>query len=518
MPSTTPADLVIENISVITMDANHPLAAGVAIAKGKILGLLTEKDEKWPLAPNGKRINGKGLTLLPGLIDAHCHLRAQISRNFSISCSRRDVTSIREIIETIQNQAQQLPYRTWIRASGYEPFYLQEKRQPTRWDLDRATSDHPVRLRHVTRHASVLNSTALSLAGIGPYTADPPGVTVERQAESCIPTGLIHGGDAWLSQHVIPPLSLSELRTGADQLQASLLSKGITAVQDATPTNTAFDLEFWASKMKKDWPITIQIMANEKNHASMAAFLVNNFPAELENRLEMGAIKVVMEANPEISPAVEELTEIASKATRRNVPIAVHVVNPEMVLMAIEAIRSATQHTKKSIRHRLEHLSLCPEAFLADIKELGMMVVTNPSLIHEHGDRYLSNVEVSEQDWLYRMSSVKTSEIPLAAGSDAPVVSFDPWIGMQTACTRATTSGQFVKPDEKLDRWNALSMYTCSAALAGGWENCRGKIKPGYNADLIAIDQNPLTCSVDTLGRIRVHATWIEGKLVYRSP
>jgi len=518
MSSTFPADLVIDNVTVITMDPNHPFAAGVAIAKGKILGLLNKKNEKWPLASNGKRINGKGLTLLPGLIDAHCHLRAQISRDLSVYCGRENVASIKDIIQAIRSQARQLPPGAWIRASGYDPFYLKEKCQPTRWDLDQATSAHPVRLRHITRHASVLNSAALSLAGIGPDTADPPGVTVERKPESGVPTGVIYGGDAWLSQHVITPPSLNELHTGADQLQTFLLSKGITAVQDATPTNAHSDLEFWASQMKENWSITIQLMSGEKNHASMATSLATELSPDLANHLEMGPVKVVMEANPEIFPPPYELIRIASEATRRDVPIAVHVVNPEMVWSAVDAISKATQHKKKKIRHRLEHLSLCPEAFLPDMADQGIMVVTNPNLIYNHGDRYLADVEAAEQNWLYRMNRVKAAGISLAAGSDAPVASFDPWIGMQTACTRATISGQFVNQEEKLERWHALAMYTSGAALAGGWENCRGMISPGYHADLIAVDRNPLTCSADTLSQIHVHATWINGRLVYHSP
>lgn len=518
MPSIIPADLVIDNVTVITMDPNHPFARGVAIAKGKILGLLNKKNENWPLAPNGKRINGKGLTLLPGLIDAHCHLRAQISSDLSVSCGREDVASIADIIQVIRHQALQFPHGTWIRASGYDPFYLKEKRQPTRWDLDQATSSHPVRLRHVTRHASVLNSAALSVAGIGPDTADPPGVTVERQPDSGVPTGLIYGGDAWLSQHVIPPLSLHELHTGADQLQMSLLSKGITAVQDATPTNAHHDLEFWASQMKENWPITIQLMSGEKNHASMVASLANELPpTDLANHLEMGPVKVVMEANPNIFPPPDELIRIASEATRRRVPIAVHVVNPEMVWAAVDAISNANQHQKSKARHRLEHLSLCPEAFLPEIADQGIMVVTNPNLIYNHGDRYLADVETSEQNWLYRMNRVKAAGISIAAGSDAPVASFDPWIGIQTACTRSTASGQIVNPDEKMERWHALAMYTSGAALAGGWENCRGMISPGYHADLIAVDRNPLICPTDTLSHTQVHATWINGRLVYHS-
>lgn len=516
MTTRIPADLIIDNVSVITMDLLCPYANGVAIAKGKFVGLIHNDKETWPLAPNGRRVNGKGMSLLPGLIDAHCHLRAQISRDLAVPCGHGDVNSIEEIILAIRARAALLPAGTWIRATGYDLFYLNEQRHPTRWELDKATSTHPIRLRHITRHASVLNSVALDIAGIGPESLDPPGVTVERDPKTNIPTGLIYGGDTWLSRHVLPSLTPSDLHIGAKRLQTMLISKGITAVQDATPTNTLFDLQFWASRIQEGWPIAIQLMSEVKNHELMTNFRAKEIPNDLFNQLEMGPIKVVMETLPQLFPDPSELSRLAAEATRRNIPLSIHVVDPEMTWAAIEAIRYATEcYPEMRVRHRFEHLSLCPDAFLPDISQLGITVVTNPSLVHEHGDRYQANVDVSEHGWLYRMNSLLLAGIPLAAGSDAPVASFDPWIGIQTACIRATLSGTLLGPSEKLERWQALELYTTGAARVAGWEKSRGMIRPGFHADLVALDQNPLTCSVELLHHTKVCSTWIGGKLVY---
>lgn len=511
------ADLVIENVSVITMDPLSPYAKGVAIANGKILALIKNDKEKWPLAPGGERVDGDGLSLLPGIIDAHCHLRAQISQDLSVNCGRGDLTSIEDIIRIIRERSNLLPEGSWIRASGYDPFHQINQRFPTRWDLDKATSDHPVRLRHVTRHASILNSRALEIAGISSDTTDPTGITVERVSGTRIPTGVIYGGDAWLSREVIPPHTSIELYNGAKNLQTKLLSNGITAVQDATPTNSIFDLQFWSTQMEGNWPIAIQMMSEIESHARMTNFLAKEMTPVLFNTLEMGPIKVVMEALPQLYPEHLELKRLAVEATRQGIPLAVHVVNPEMVWSALEAIRYASDlYPNEKIRHRLEHLSLCPDAFLPDISESGVIVVTNPSLVHDHGDRYLSEVEVSEHSWLYRMKSLLSNDIPLAAGSDAPVATVNPWIGIQTACTRTTASGKTMEINERIKRWQALEMYTTGAALAAGWQKNLGMIRPGFQADLIAVNQNPLTCANDRLCDTKVLSTWIRGKLVYQ--
>jgi len=511
-----PADIVIYNVTVITMNSKNPVVSGVAIAGNKFIGLL-DKNDDWPLSSSGQAIDGKGMTLLPGLIDAHFHLKAEISNDFSISCDNHSVKSITEIISLLKYRAKFTLENQWLRAINYDVFYLKECRHPSRWDLDEASTNHPIRLRHVTRHASVLNSRALALAGIHIDSIDPPGVTIERNELTNEPTGLILGGDAWLSKEVIPPLTHDELTIGATQLQNRLLSKGIVAISDATPTNTVFDLKFWSSQIENSWPIPIQFMTSINNYEQMFHFTkkLTNQEAQF---LEMGPIKVVIESVPELQPNLEKLTSIAMRATKANIPLAIHVVEPEMILIALEAIRLAmNEYPNRHLRHRLEHLSLCPEAFLKEISDLGISVVTNPPLIYNHGDRYLNDVDSSMHEWLYRMNSVLTANINLAAGSDAPIASLDPWIGIRTSCTRITASGNTLGLNEKLERMQALKLYTTNAAKVIGWETSRGMIYPGYNADFICLTENPLTCTIKQLNNLTVIETWINGKRVFKT-
>lgn len=510
-----PADLVIENVLVITMDSKRPEATGIAVYNGKIVGLLENNDSPWPLTQNGRLINGQGMTLLPGLIDAHCHLRAQISQYQSVQCTHPDVHSIEDIIRLLRAKATTVEKGTWIRAIGYDSFYLQEKRHPTRRDLDCATQQHPIRLRHITRHVSVLNSKALEIAGIGPDSIDPPGITVERESKSGVPTGIIYGGDAWLTQNFVSPLSSDELRIGAHKLHQELLSNGITSVQDATPSNTLFDLKFWKDNISKYWNISISLMSNIDHHPTLQEYHSKETVLESINKLKIGPIKVVMENNPDLVPSPDDLRKIALEAAKRNIPLAIHTVTPEMIWSAIDAIQYAKDTIPNKLVNRLEHLSLCPESFLADLADLNMIVVTNPGFIYDHGDRYINDVDPTEHSWLYRMKSLQDYGIPLAAGSDAPVATANPWIAIATACYRHTRSNKAFSPDEKLNRWNALELYTTNAALAGGWEMERGMIRPDFQADFILVNHHPLSCSLENLYQMQVQQTWIDGILVY---
>ncbi len=512
-----PADLIIENVIVITMDPLLPKAFGIAIAKGKIIGLLSSSSSSWPLTPTGQRINGNNLFILPGLIDAHCHLRALLSQKNAISCTSKDVSSIAEILKVIHLKTLQVPADTWIRAFGYDVSQLDENRHPTRYDLDKVTPEHPVRLRHVTRHVSILNSIALNIAGIGPHTIDPPNMYIERNPQNNEPTGMIHGGDAWLSQHIVPNTSFNELQKGVPDLQTRLLKYGITAIQDATPTNRLEDVMFWHAALRNNWPITIQLMTDYNNHAEVSAYIKQQLPYSIREKLEIGHVKVVMEALPEVVPTLDDLSKLGQDVFEKDgSSLAIHVVDPEMTWTAIEAIRQIrSAFPNANHQHRFEHLSLSPEAFIPDIAALKIRVVTNPNLIYDHGDRYLTDVETSEHEWLYKMQSLHEAGIVMAAGSDAPVASLNPWLGIQTACTRKTATQQTVNPKEALGRWDALHLYTAGAAEAAGWQKKRGMIKIGFQADLVAVNQNPLTYSVDKLHSISVKATWIAGKLVF---
>ncbi|MFA8439183.1 amidohydrolase [Pueribacillus sp. YX66] len=509
------ADTVVKNVNVLTMEPRQPVAKGIAIADGKIIALLTDKQQDVPLSKSGIIIDGANRTVMPGLIDAHLHLKGVLSQYVSLSCDATNVTSIADIIQLIHKKAMTLPPNQWIRAMNYDTFYLREQRHPTRWDLDQASTKHPIRLRHVTRHVSVLNSLALNMAGISKHSSEPANVTVDRDPITNEPTGIIYGGDAWLSSTVIPPLSQTEIKQSISKLQTDLLKYGIVAVYDASPTNDVSDVFLWTKIINDDWPITVQLMTNIENYHSIKQQLNEQPTVIKDGRLSLGHVKVVIESANGLNPNLDQLTEIAITCCKHHIPLAIHVVEPEMIAVAIEAIKQAEKQTNVQLSHRFEHLSLCPDTFLKDIQRLQIDVVTNPSLIYDHGNRYVQDVEKVFHKWLYRMRTVKNHGITLAAGSDAPVATINPWKSMYTATSRKTRKGQYINKNEALTRQQMIQLFTTNAAKVSNWAHIRGKIAVGYNADFIVLNHNPLTCSLNQLKTLTAQQTWIDGKIVY---
>ena len=176
------ADTVLLNARVLTMEPGNPEAWFVAVKGDKIIGAGDAEDARQFKGPHTREVDCQGMALIPGFNDAHCHLLALASSLRGVDCRPDKVRSIPHVVKAISRHAGSSQQGEWIRAFGYDEFYLVEKRHPTRRDLDVAAPFHPVRLDHRTGHAAVLNSIALDLLRISRDTADPIDGVIERDA------------------------------------------------------------------------------------------------------------------------------------------------------------------------------------------------------------------------------------------------------------------------------------------------------------------------------------------------
>lgn len=208
------ADLILSNANVITMDPAYPKAQWVVIRDKIIIAVGRNEDLREFQKRNTTMIDCNKKTVLPGFIDAHCHLHAFAESFVTLNLEPyNNVRSISDIQGRVKDLSQQLPPGTWIRGRGYNEFYLAEKRHPNRWDLDQIVSAHPVKLTHRTGHAHVLNSVALRQVGISTDTPDPGDGLIERNSETGEPTGLLYRMGDFLSKK-IPPLEGQQLEWG----------------------------------------------------------------------------------------------------------------------------------------------------------------------------------------------------------------------------------------------------------------------------------------------------------------
>ncbi len=520
MHSPRPTILLL-NARVHTLDPARPHASAVVVAGGRIVAVGETAELRSLAGPGARVIDCQRKALLPGFHDSHIHILGHAAQLSSVDCSPRAVKSIRDLQEAIRRRASELPLGTWVRATGYHEFALVEKRHPTRWELDAAAPDHPVRLSHQSYHASVLNSLAMRLAGIGMETEEPPGGIIERDLGTGEPNGLLfETAQAVGVAHVLPQLTEDELAQGVAQASRQYAQWGITALQDATASNTLSD---WRTllRLQQDGHLRQRATMMLGNDSLAEALEAGLPPGYAEGLLRLGPVKTIVdETTGAIFPHPEVLKEQVLIAHRAGFQVALHCLTSETLDAALAAIEYAQQtFPRPDARHRIEHCSVCtPERARRLRRALGVTVSTQPSFVYYSGDRYLSEVPLDQQPWLYPLRTLLDAGVTVAVGSDCPVAPANPFSGLFAAVTRRSEGGQVVGGHQAVSIEEALRMYTVGAAAAALQERELGTIAPGKLADLALLSDDPLAIPPEGLLELRSLLTVVAGEVVWESP
>jgi predicted amidohydrolase YtcJ len=508
------ASLVLRNARAITLDPRRPQARTVYIQGGHILKVSSKDVDTGLTGAATQVIDCRGKTVIPAFHDAHCHVTAYAESLINIDLGPVHVKSVEDIVSRIKEAAAILPAGAWIRCTGYNEFYLEEKRHPTLHDLDRATTAHPVKLTHRSGHAHVLNSAALVLAGITGHSGEPPGGMIERDLETGEPNGLLFGMGPYLAEK-ISPVNVAEIEGAMSRVGRTLLGMGITTVQDASSGNGP---QRW--KRFADWkrrgifqPRTI-IMSGPEGAGRL---LERERTSGLEAGLFPGAVKIMLdETRGSLNPSQEELNRIVLEIQQRGEQAAIHAVDETTIKAAITALEYALKRRPgKDRRHRLEHCSVCTAAAAARLSRLGAAVVTNPAFIYYSGERYVATAPREQLRHLYALKTMLGAGLKVAAGSDAPVACPDPLKGIYAAVTRLAENGQQVAPSQAITAMEALRMYTVDAAYSCFLEGKLGSLSRGKIADLVVLNGDPLRAGPTELMDLRVEMTLMDGKVVY---
>lgn len=509
---STKAHLILHNSRILTQNPGQPQAQAVAIADGRILAVDDEAEVLALQGPDTHVIDAGGRVILPGFIDAHCHLLAYAASLLSVDCSPRAVSSIAQIKDAIRRKAASTPPGRWIRAVGYSETDLAEGRHPNRRDLDEAAPHHPVRLLHRTGRACVLNSRALALAGIDSATEEPPGGYMERDPATGEPTGLLLEMNQMVDR-VVPPLPYEELAQGVAQASGNLSAAGISHIQDATPTNGPNELDLLARLQAEGY--LRQSLTAMIGYDTLSQW--SDMRREYGSLVGRGTVKLVtQELGEQFYPAADDLREMVWRIHQAGLQAAIHAVSERAVTMAADALEEAlTRAPRPDHRHRIEHCSVCPPSLAQRLGRLGIAVVTQPSFLYYNGERYLSQVPEHQQQHLYPLRTLKQNGVLLAASSDAPVAPPQPILGIYGAATRRTAAGRSVPGQETLPVEEALAMVTSQAARACFMEDQAGSIRPGRRAHLVVLSADPTELPPQDLLSLTVDITILGGQILH---
>jgi predicted amidohydrolase YtcJ len=510
-------DLVLVNANAITMDPAYPAASLVAIQGDRIAAVSSEENLEQLRGQGTQIIDCAGKTILPGFVDAHCHVHAYAESLISLNLSpRKGIRSILDIQNRIRDFCKDRPPGTWVRGKGYNEFYLSEGRHPDRRDLDAAAPLHPVKLTHRSGHAHVLNSLALEMVGITVETGDPPGGLMDRELGTGEPTGILYSMGEFLSAKV-PFVDDADMERGFALANAELLACGITSVQDASHTNNANQRNRLESYKARGifQPRLVMMLGLEEfgRYEGIAA----NFSSR---DCRLGGVKILLgRVSGTLHPCQEELNEKVSAIHAARLQAIIHAVEEPEIEAACNAVAYAMhKHRLPDHRHRIEHCSVCPPRLLRRIADLGISVVTQPSFIYVNGDRYLKTVPEDQRAHLYAIGSMMKHGLRVGFSSDFPISDVNPMVGIQTAVTRMTEEGQSVLPQEGISVPEALLAYTQGAAAANFEDTIKGSISKGKLADLVLLNEDPRIVDPTHIKDIRAILTMIGGRIVWRDP
>lgn len=418
--------------------------------------------------------------LLPAFADPHLHLVACAADRAGLDLSSDPPATRHALLARLAAAASRLPAGAWLRASGYDEAWLDDRAHPTRQELDAAVAGRPLRLRHATRHASLLNSDALARVERLCGTLD---VTRTPRVADGTPGALVVGLEPEITR-VVGPLAQGELERSLRVVGRELARHGVAHLDEVTASNDALRVARIAAAVASgDLPQSVRAFVGDPEEASAAR-------RAADGRVTIAGVKLLARSTDEVNDV--RFRTALTGARRRGLPVAVHAVEPDVTDAVLDALVAAPPRAGDGSAgpDRLEHCSLCPPELVRRIAAAGVAVVTQPAFLALRGDKYRREVEAPLWPWLYPLRALCAAGVAVAASSDAPVVPYDPRLGLDAAVCRTTRGGFVLAPDERLDDASALALFGDAAARLRG-ESIVG-LAPGAAADLLVVEPESL--------------------------
>lgn len=529
------ADTLIDNINGISVDrqGNVTHFTGMVIGdNGKIAQILSRYDK--PAKRPDFRIDGRGRTVVPGMIDAHVHT---IELGLSLlTLDLGDTRSLAEAQAKIGAYAGSHPDVPWIIGRGWNQETWGLGRFPTAAELDTVVSDRPVWLERVDGHAGWANSLALAAGGVTARTPDPAGGRIERIPGTHKPAGVLVDNAMALIDSKVPPPRPQDRDLALYKAQELLEHNGVTAVGDMSST-----IDDWMAYRRAGDAGRLQIRIMSYVETVPDMILIGGTaptPWLYDDRLRLeglgeiyydgalGSRGALLKAPYADDPANSgnrrttstQLKNLMSRAAMDHFQVAIHAIGDEANAEVLDAIDELSSDFTGDRRWRIEHAQIVDPADLPRFAQHGIVASMQP--VHQTSDRLMAEARLGPNRLAgaYAWRTMLKNGVPLAFGSDAPVEAPAPFVGIAVAITRQDASGQPPggwQPQQTITREQALAAYTAGAAYAGFADGRFGELKPGERADFLVVDRDPLTASAEDIRRTKVLETWIGGQKVY---
>jgi len=518
-----PADLVIENARIWT-PGKEGFASFAAVRDGRFV-YVGGAEQGW-IGKTTRRLDAKGRVVIPGLIDSHVHL---LSGGLGLSTLQlRDAKDKSDFVRRVREWASALPPGAWVLGGRWSTESWARVEQPTKEWIDAACGGRPAYLPRMDGHSALVNSEALRIAGIhkdGP--PDPPGGVIDRDPATGEPTGILRESAMGLVSRRIPAPTLDERLAALRRAIRHANRLGITAVSDIPG---AEDLQVYRS-IAKEPNLTLRMFLYptipdfDAALPSLRAFPsrprwleLRGFKAYLDGSLgsRTAYMRAPFEGNPPdrarwrglLREGVEDgrFLRNAKAAAAAGYQTIAHAIGDEANHLLLQVLQQAYPDLK-SARCRSEH---CQHLLPEDVPRFGALgVIPSMQPYHKADDgRYAeASIGAARSASSYAFRSLLRGGAKVAFGSDWPVVSMDPFLGIEAAVTGRTLDGKAWQVQENLTTAEALTCYTLHGAYAVFQERHLGRIEPGFAADFVVLGSSPFE-----VAHPKVEAVFVGGR------
>jgi predicted amidohydrolase YtcJ len=514
------------NANIITMDDAFPKADSMVINNlGKIEAVGTQNELRNQFDSFTSAIDFQGKTIVPGLNDAHIHVW-KIGHLRTYMLDVRGVKSIVEFKEKLKDFAQKNPNTNWIMARGINEMVLEEKRLPTKEDLDEVISDRPVFVIRTCAHIGIANSKAIEISGVSETTKVPFGGEIRKNKDGSL-QGIFTERALGLIMNNIPAFTFDEYKNMILEAHNYLLSIGITSA-----TDPAANEELLAAYIRLDKEGLLKVRMNVfplriPDGSDEIQVLPEIYESEF---LQIKTVKFFSDGGLSSATAAlnvpykntdgyqgvlrldyDKFYKTAKEAVDKGFSVATHAIGHQAVDLTLKVYRDLFK-IDNTLRHRIEHVGFLSNENIKDFKTMNMTAAMQPIFIYELANNFKSTLPDELLDVVYPCKTVLDNGINLALSTDGPVVKeINPWVNMETAVTRKAIYGFVIGESQKITFQQALKAYTVGSATADNLENKKGTLSKGKYADFIVLNTNPF--ELENVSSVQASETWVNGEL-----
>jgi predicted amidohydrolase YtcJ len=571
---TTPPDTIYLHGNILTgahlrpHDPSHTPATvtAIAIANGKLIAAGTDADLLRLKGPKTKVIDLQGAFAMPGFNDAHTHI-AEAGRQ-KLSVNLVGVRSLAEMQQRIRAYVATAQPGAWILGGGWDHTLWPDNKLPSRTDLDQVTASHPALLRRVDGHMSVANSAALAAANITAATPDPPGAKIDRpdRDPSGPPTGILRESGAFaLVASKIPPPTMEQRRQALTVAIADIIANGVTTVQDNSEWEDFLAMEELEHTNKlplrigewMDFNQPVEVL--KQRRASHPSHDLRLHLTQLKGYMDgsLGSRTAAMEEPYSDDPgnsglpgyAQDKLSQMAAERAAAGFQLGFHAIGDRANSMALNTFGVADQVATAApqpsehgpsqdpdahiltkpesgappppaaLRFRIEHAQVLLLSDFERFAKEGVIASMQPSHLLTDMKWATDRLGPERIKYAYAWKSFLNNNVVLAFGTDYPVELINPFRGLYAAITRQNEAGtQTFQPQEAISLNEAIYAYTQASAYGEFREKVKGRLEPGFLADLIVLDRDITATSPQELLHTKVLRTVVNGETVYTAP